>query len=143
MMSFWRLSTCGWEGWQWIYVLFIAFPVFWTLLMSPKISNTSKKGLHHYFLKKRFTLAKEKFESKTKKLLLNDYVIKNNADFIISITGLMLKFLLKSKDVLYHVSSDLGEVNSFYSSFSDAGQKATPAFLKRPFPQQISMEEYV
>ena len=34
------------------------------------------------------------------------------------------KFLLKSKDVLHQVSSDMGEVNSFYSSFSDAGQKA-------------------
>ena len=33
-------------------------------------------------------------------------------------------FLLKSKDVLYQVASDLGEVKCFYSSFSDAGQKA-------------------
>ena len=40
----------------------------------------------------------------------------------------MLKFLLKPKDVLYQVSSGLGEVNSFYSSFSDAGQKAPLPF---------------
>ena len=42
----------------------------------------------------------------------------------------MLKFLLKSKDVLYQVSSDLGEVSTFYSSFSDAGQKALPLPVK-------------
>ena len=42
----------------------------------------------------------------------------------------MLNFLLKCKDVLYQVSSDLGEVNSFYSSFSGAAQKAPPAFQK-------------
>ena len=36
----------------------------------------------------------------------------------------MLNFLLKSKDVLYQVSSDLSEVNNIYSSFSGAGQKA-------------------
>ena len=36
----------------------------------------------------------------------------------------MLKFLLQSKDVLYQVSSDLGEVNCFYSSFFDTDQKA-------------------
>ena len=35
----------------------------------------------------------------------------------------MLKFLLKLEDVLYEVSIDLGEINSFYSSFSDKGQK--------------------
>ena len=29
----------------------------------------------------------------------------------------MLKFFLKSKDVLYQVLSDFGEVNSFYSIF--------------------------
>ena len=38
-------------------------------------------------------------------------------------------FLLKSKDVLYQVASDLGEVKCFYSSFSDAGQKP-PVFQK-------------
>ena len=37
---------------------------------------------------------------------------------------------LKSTDVLYQVSNDLGEVNSFYNSFSDVGQKALPAFEK-------------
>ena len=36
-------------------------------------------------------------------MLLNDYFIKNNADAIILITWLMLKFLLKSKDMLYQV----------------------------------------
>ena len=36
----------------------------------------------------------------------------------------MLNFLFKSKDAFfYKVSSDLGEVNSFYGSFSDVGQK--------------------
>ena len=39
--------------------------------------------------------------------------------------------VIKSKDVLYQVSSDLGEVNSFYSSFSDAGQKAPLHFKVR------------
>ena len=37
---------------------------------------------------------------------------------------------IKSKDVLYQVWSDLGEVNSFYNSFSDTGQKAPPGFQK-------------
>ena len=38
--------------------------------------------------------------------------------------------------MLHQVSSDLGEVNSFYNSFSDPGQKATPAFqkLKKTLP---------
>ena len=61
-------------------------------------------------------------------MLLNDYVIKNIAGVIILIMWLMMKFLLKSKDVLFQVSSDLVEVNSLYSSFSDAGQKAPSAF---------------
>ena len=42
---------------------------------------------------------------------------------------MLLKFLLKSRDVLYHVSSDLGEVKCLYSSFSDTGQN-TPWPLK-------------
>ena len=47
----------------------------------------------------------------------------------------MLKFLLKPKDVLCQVPSDLGEVNSFHSfysfySFSDAGQKAPQCLSK-------------
>ena len=41
--------------------------------------------------------------------MLNDDVIKNNADAIILITWLLLKVLLKSKDVLYQVSSDFDE----------------------------------
>ena len=40
------------------------------------------------------------------------------------------KIMLTSKNVFYQVSVDLGEVNSFYSSFSYAGQKAPPAFQK-------------
>ena len=59
----------------------------------------------------------------------------------------MLKFLLKSKDsctkeVLYQVSSDLGEVNSFYSSFFDAGQKAPLPFksIKKPAWYRINHE---
>ena len=63
-------------------------------------------------------------------LLLNDYVIKNTADVIILITWLMLTFLLKSRDVVYQVSNDLGEVKCFYSSFSDAGQKPFHVFQK-------------
>ena len=34
------------------------------------------------------------------------------------------KIFWKPKEVLYQVSTDLGEVNSFYSSFSCGGQKA-------------------
>ena len=41
----------------------------------------------------------------------------------------MLIFL-RSKDMLYQVSTDLGELNSFYSSFSDASQKAPFYFSK-------------
>ena len=46
----------------------------------------------------------------------------------------IIKFLLKSKHVFNQVSSDLGEVNSFCSSFSDAGQKVLLPFksLKKP-----------
>ena len=37
-------STCAWEGWQWRYVLFMAFLVLWILLMPSKIyNNTSTK----------------------------------------------------------------------------------------------------
>ena len=56
------------------------------------------------------------------------WIIKINADFIILITWLMLKLLFKSKDMLFQVSSDLGEKKSFYSSFSDAGQKSPLPF---------------
>ena len=38
------------------------------------------------------------------------------------------KYLLKSEDVLYQVSNDLGQVNSFSSSFPDEGQKALLPF---------------
>ena len=57
-------------------------------------------------------------------MLLNDDAIKKNADVIILTMWIMLKFLLKSKDVLYQASIDLDEVNSFNSSSSDAVQKA-------------------
>ena len=56
-------------------------------------------------------------------MFLNNGAIKNDVDVIILITQLMFKLLSKSKDVLYQVSSDLGEVKSFYSSFPDADQK--------------------
>ena len=46
-------------------------------------------------------------------MLLNDDFFKNNADVIILITWLMLKCLLKSKYVLYEVSSDLGKITTF------------------------------
>ena len=125
MTSFWRLgTTCAWEGWEWRYVLFMVFPVFWILLMSSEIcNNTTNEDLSHYFSnKKQFTLGKEKI---WKYVLLNDYVIKNNTDIIILITWLMLKFLLKSKGVLYQVLSDLGEVKCF------CGPKSPPpAFQK-------------
>ena len=39
----------------------------------------------------------------------------NNAEVIIFITRIMLEIVLKSRVVLDQVSSDLGEVNSFYS----------------------------
>ena len=96
------------------------------LLMSSKIcNNTSNKGLSHHFLKKQLTLCKEQIWKENKKtLLLNDEVVKNKADVIILIARLMLKFLVKSKNVFYQDSSDLVELNSFYSSFSDAGQKS-------------------
>ena len=100
--------------------------------MSSKIcNNTSDKGLSHYFSKETVDFKQRKnLKIRQKKLLLNDYVIKNIANVIILITLIMLKFLIKYKDVLYQVLSDLGEVNSFYSSFSDAGQKNPHAFQK-------------
>ena len=58
-------------------------------------NNTSNKGSNHYFPKKKkqSTLGKD--------------------DVIILITWIMSKTLLKSKHVLYQVSSGLGEVKSF------------------------------
>ena len=91
--------------------------VVWILLMSSKIlNNTSNKGLSNYFSKKTVNLGKGKISKYDKKnLLVNDDVIKNNVDVIILITWLMLKFLVTSDNVLYQVSSNLGEVNNFYS----------------------------
>ena len=55
---------------------------------------------------------------------MNDEILRNNANVIILIVRLMLKYSLNSKDVLYQSSSDLGEENSFdSSSFSDTCQK--------------------
>ena len=54
----------------------------------------------------------------------------------------MLKFLLLSKDVLYQVSSDLIEVNSFYSSFSDTGQKAPLPFKSSEKPASYSVKSF-
>ena len=76
----------------------------------------------------RSVLGKEKFESQAKTILLNNDVFQNNVDVIILITCLKLKFLLKSKDMLHQVSIDLGGVNSFYSSFSDASEKTPLPF---------------
>ena len=88
-------------------------------------NNTYNKGLIHYFSKTQLTLGKEKIW-KTKKLLLNADVIKNNADIIILITWLMV---VKFKRLVYKAASDLGKANSFSGSFSDDGQKA-PLSLK-------------
>ena len=63
-------------------------------------------------------------------MLLKDGFIKNNNEVIILIMWLVLKFLLKSKDVLYQASSDLSEINSFYGSFPDESQKKTPWLSK-------------
>ena len=46
----------------------------------------------------------------------------------------MLAFFLKPKDVFYQVSSDLSEVNGFYNSFSDEGQKALLPFKSSKKP---------
>ena len=89
--------------------------------MSLKIhNNKSNKGLIHYFSKTQLTLVKEK-NWKTKKLWLNDDVIKNNAAIIILITWLMV---VKFKTLVYKVASDLGKENSFSGRFSDNGQKS-------------------
>ena len=62
--------------------------------------------------------------------MLYDDVIKNNGDVIILITCLISKSLLKSEDVFYQVSSDLGEAHSLYGSFPDTDQKAPPVVKK-------------
>ena len=88
-------------------------------------NNTSNKSLILYFSKTQLTLGKEKVWM-TKKLLLNDDVVKNKADIIILITWLMF---VKVQRLFYKGPSNLGEVNSFSSSFSDNGHKVT--FLSR------------
>ena len=61
------------------------------------------------------------------------------------ITWLILKFFLKSKDVFYQVSSELGEVNSFYSSFSDASQKVPLPFQssKKPAEYRVNAKTLI
>ena len=49
---------------------------------------------------------------------------------MILLTWLTLKFLLKSKDVLYQVSSELSEVNSFIAVFLTRDKKPSPVFQK-------------
>ena len=39
-----------------------------------------------------------------------------------------IKIFIRVQRVLHPASSDLGEVNSFYNSFSDLGQKAPHVF---------------
>ena len=80
MTSFWRLSTWGWEGWDWRYVLFMTLPVFWILLTSSKIyNNRSNKSLSHYFSKKTADF-KQRTNLKVRQnfLLLNDNIIKHH-----------------------------------------------------------------
>ena len=48
-----------------------------------------------------------------------------------------VKILVMFKDVFYKVSSDLGEINSFYSSFSDVGQMEPPVFQKFKKPCRV------
>ena len=48
----------------------------------------------------------------------------------LSLAWLMLIFFFKPKNVLHQVSTDLGEVNGFYSSFSDADQKVPSCLSK-------------
>ena len=55
----------------------------------------------------------------------------------------MLKFLLKSKNSLYQVSSDLDALNSFYSGFFDADQKVLLPFKssKKPGCYRVKLSE--
>ena len=117
--------------------LFKAIPVFWILLMSSKIcNNTYNKGWSHYFLKKLLTLGEETNLRKKQiccRMMTSSKTMvtsKSRSHDQSNVARLMLTFLLKSKDVLYQVSSDLGEVKIFYSSFSDAGQKALSCLAK-------------
>ena len=73
-------------------------------------TNTSNKDLSHYFSKTAVDFRQRKnLNVKQKDLLLNHFVVKNKTDANILITWLISKFVLKSKDVLYQISSDLGE----------------------------------
>ena len=136
MTSFWRLSKMFKFQKFLKYMLFMAFFVFWILLMSSKIChNMSNKGSNNYFSKKTVDFRQRKnFKLRQKSFLFHDDVIKNNDQIIILIMWLMLKFLLKSKNLLYQVSCDLGALNSFYSGFFDADQKALLPFKSSKKP---------
>lgn len=58
-------------------------------------------------------------------------LLEKFAGVIILITWLILKFSLKSKDVLHQVSNYLGDINSFYSSLSDTSQKGSLPFFQK------------
>ena len=73
--------------------------------MSSKICKNTSATLSLYFSKRNSFWKKSFRQRKRKKLKVKQKnVIIDNADVIILITGLMLKFLFKSKDVLYQVS---------------------------------------
>ena len=139
---------CHFEGWVHVVekvenevlfmaALFKAIPVFWILLMSSKIcNNTYNKGWNHYIFKKTVDLDEEANLRKKQiccRMMTSSKTMvtsKSRSHDQSNVTWLMLKFLLKSKDLLYQVSSDLGEVKIFYNSSSDAGQKALSCLAK-------------
>ena len=75
-------------------------------MSSEMCNDTFNKGLSHCFYKKQLTLGKEKMLKSDKK---NCYWIMTSSNWS-------------------QVSSDLGEVNSFYISFSEVGQKSLLSF---------------
>ena len=122
----------------------MAFPAVWKLLMSPKIcNNTSNKGLGHYIFRKTVDFREMKnLKVRQKTFLLND-------DIIILMTWLISKFwYLKMCCTKFQViwvkffyychfeimasfwrlSSYKEPINSLYSNFSDAVQKALLLF---------------
>lgn len=58
-------------------------------------------------------------------------LLEKFAGVIILMTWLILKFSLKSKDVLHQFGNDLGDINSFYSSFSETSQKCSLHFFQK------------
>ena len=74
------------------------------LLMSSKIcNNTSNIGLNHYFSKKNTVdfSQRKKLKVRQKNMLLDNDVVKNNADVIILIMRLISRVLLQSRDMFY------------------------------------------